>query len=550
MLRTRGARRWGRRTAAATITSVGLGLLLGLNSGAAARTLPSTCLPLSVLPCVDTPAPLPISVTPAPTVSLPIATPRIPLPIATPTLPISPPTSISGVPPAAGTLVPGQPITGLPQSFQPPGSPFAPGGSTGTGVGSPLTPDQVQTSVLGALLGLVGTPANVGVEQPSLEHFSVGSAAASGRLGPAAASGARRAASPPTVVWALIFAVLLGLLGLGMARQHRRRLSRLRAAATAPLIVLGIVMTVAAARATLSPSAPAAPNVTIAVANAASHSTAVPAVPAGSALFNRVVAFETTIAQTEAQLQSPPANQGAAVLRLERDLALSLEATLQKEYNFFASTARDPAQAAALVRASATQPPSVRNAVTYDVEAVRAQLAQQAAITLAAARNSTIVNPPASGLPAAPSTASSSLRWPMNGVVTQGFGPNNFAIEPAVTLAGISYPHFHTGIDIASAFGTPVQASADGVVALAGAETDGFGHLVGYGNYVVIAHGGNMVTLYGHLEQLLVHAGEAVHAGDPIGLEGSTGNSTGPHVHFELRIDGIPTNPAAYIPSR
>jgi murein DD-endopeptidase MepM/ murein hydrolase activator NlpD len=59
-----------------------------------------------------------------------------------------------------------------------------------------------------------------------------------------------------------------------------------------------------------------------------------------------------------------------------------------------------------------------------------------------------------------------------------------------------------------------------------------------------------LVTLYGHLEQVLVHPGQAVHAGDPIGLEGSTGNSTGPHVHFELRIHGIPTDPTSYVQPR
>ena len=102
-------------------------------------------------------------------------------------------------------------------------------------------------------------------------------------------------------------------------------------------------------------------------------------------------------------------------------------------------------------------------------------------------------------------------------------------------------------LGIAAPLDSQVHAAADGVVALAGAETDGSGHLVGYGNYVVIAHGGGMITLYGHLDRLLVQAGQAVHAGDPIGLEGSTGNSTGPHVHFEVRIGGAPVDPLSYL---
>jgi murein DD-endopeptidase MepM/ murein hydrolase activator NlpD len=85
------------------------------------------------------------------------------------------------------------------------------------------------------------------------------------------------------------------------------------------------------------------------------------------------------------------------------------------------------------------------------------------------------------------------------------------------------------------------------VVALAGAETDNQGRLVGYGNYVVIAHGGQMVTLYGHLDRMLVHVGQAVHAGDVIGQEGSSGNSTGPHLHFEVRIAGLLSDPARYL---
>lgn len=92
-----------------------------------------------------------------------------------------------------------------------------------------------------------------------------------------------------------------------------------------------------------------------------------------------------------------------------------------------------------------------------------------------------------------------------------------------------------------------MQVAAAGVVALAGAETDGQGHLVGFGNHAVIAHGRGMITLYGHLDKILVKAGQAVHAGDPIGLEGSTGNSTGAHGHFEVRVDGVPADPRAYL---
>lgn len=114
-------------------------------------------------------------------------------------------------------------------------------------------------------------------------------------------------------------------------------------------------------------------------------------------------------------------------------------------------------------------------------------------------------------------------------------------------VGNVTYPHFHTGLDIAATRDTPVGAAAAGVVALAGSETDGYGHLVGFGNYVVIAHSGGLATLYGHLDRILVTSGQAVQQGQPIGLEGSSGNSTGPHLHFEARYDGSPVNPYDYL---
>jgi murein DD-endopeptidase MepM/ murein hydrolase activator NlpD len=91
-------------------------------------------------------------------------------------------------------------------------------------------------------------------------------------------------------------------------------------------------------------------------------------------------------------------------------------------------------------------------------------------------------------------------------------------------------------------FGSPVYAADDGIVALVGTSSSG------YGRYVVIAHSGGLDTLYGHLSTALVKVGQKVNQGQTIGLEGSTGNSTGPHLHFELRINNQPINPAPYLP--
>ena len=129
--------------------------------------------------------------------------------------------------------------------------------------------------------------------------------------------------------------------------------------------------------------------------------------------------------------------------------------------------------------------------------------------------------------------------WPEpQAQISQPFGPSTFWFEPAYGR----YPHFHTGIDLVEPFGSPVFAADDGVVALVGSSSSG------YGNYVVIAHAGGLDTLYGHLSTSLVKAGQAVTQGTPVGLEGSTGNSTGAHLHFELRINQVPVNPAPYLP--
>ena len=129
--------------------------------------------------------------------------------------------------------------------------------------------------------------------------------------------------------------------------------------------------------------------------------------------------------------------------------------------------------------------------------------------------------------------------WPEpQAQISQGFGPSTFWFEPAYG----QYPHFHTGIDLVEPFGSPLYAADDGVVALVGSSSGG------YGNYIVIAHSGGLDTLYGHLSTALVKVGQPVAQGQPVGLEGSSGNSTGPHVHFELRINQRPVDPAPYLP--
>lgn len=123
------------------------------------------------------------------------------------------------------------------------------------------------------------------------------------------------------------------------------------------------------------------------------------------------------------------------------------------------------------------------------------------------------------------------LIWPVNGVVTSGFG---WRMHPIFHVM-----KFHTGIDIAAAYGTPIKAADGGSVIYAGGMT-------GYGNVTIINHGRGLSTLYAHQSRLAVGSG-TVTRGQVIGYVGSTGFSTGPHLHFEVRVNGNPVNPLGYL---
>ncbi|EGL42216.1 peptidase, M23 family [Veillonellaceae bacterium DNF00751] len=123
--------------------------------------------------------------------------------------------------------------------------------------------------------------------------------------------------------------------------------------------------------------------------------------------------------------------------------------------------------------------------------------------------------------------------WPVKGPVTSPFGPR---ICPT---AGAS--SFHEGVDIGVPVGTPVHAAATGNITVAA-------WIAGYGNLVEIAHGQGYSTRYAHNSLLLVVAGQHVQAGDIIALSGNTGRTTGPHVHYEVRIQGKPVDPMLFLP--
>ncbi|MDI3298522.1 MAG: peptidoglycan DD-metalloendopeptidase family protein [Bacillota bacterium] len=125
------------------------------------------------------------------------------------------------------------------------------------------------------------------------------------------------------------------------------------------------------------------------------------------------------------------------------------------------------------------------------------------------------------------------LAWPLASfVVTRPFGQNYDPILRQVQM--------HTGIDLAAPEGTPVHAAGAGVVFFTG-------WMNGYGNTVILVHGNGLSTLYAHLSAILVHQGDAVEAGQVIGRVGETGWATGPHLHFEVRVDGVPQDPTKYV---
>lgn len=124
--------------------------------------------------------------------------------------------------------------------------------------------------------------------------------------------------------------------------------------------------------------------------------------------------------------------------------------------------------------------------------------------------------------------------WPVEGALEGGMGGRR---NP---FTGRGY-EYHEGQDIDAAYGTPVQAAASGRVMIAGRQR-------GYGNVVYIDHGAGLSTRYGHLSQINVAVGQTVTRGQTIGLVGSTGRSTGPHLHYEVRINNQPVDPRRYLP--
>jgi murein DD-endopeptidase MepM/ murein hydrolase activator NlpD len=251
-----------------------------------------------------------------------------------------------------------------------------------------------------------------------------------------------------------------------------------------------------------------------------------------SQLVDRIVTAQTIVAADQRLVES---------MRQQRDQIKRLGQQLQDEHVQQAAMLKQQQdQRAQVEQTTATQQQALdyynQLAAQYDTQRKQAE-AQKALVDAQVAQLQAQYDAEARAL----GGGTGHFVWPEKGQITQQFGCTTFLLEPydpnCPTL------HFHSGLDIGAAFGTPVAAADNGIVSLVN-----FDCCVGYGNYVVITHGNGFSTLYGHLSAINVSVNQPVQQGQQIGAEGSTGFSTGPHLHFEIRLNGAYQNPLAYLP--
>jgi murein DD-endopeptidase MepM/ murein hydrolase activator NlpD len=219
---------------------------------------------------------------------------------------------------------------------------------------------------------------------------------------------------------------------------------------------------------------------------------------------------QVTAARKKTKKIRATVNAETAVIRTRTDQTRAVRDELVGARNDLSSTKQQKLQDLSTLTAS-------ERAAAEEIDALEAASARIAAqIRAAQSRNS--------GPTQTPSNAG--LIWPVQGPVTSPFGWR--------------WGRMHEGIDIGVGYGTPIHAAAGGTVIYCGWEE-------GYGNFVVIDHGGNLATAYGHQSQIAVTCGQQVSQGDVIGYVGCTGHCFGPHLHFEVRVNGNPVDPLGYL---
>lgn len=248
-------------------------------------------------------------------------------------------------------------------------------------------------------------------------------------------------------------------------------------------------------------------------------------------LVDRLVLMQTIVQSDQRLVDS---------LRQQRDQIKQLRQRLQREHDQEAAVLRQQRDEQAQVEQTRAKQ---QQALDY-YHQLAAQLdAQRKEMEAERARIDALVNQLQAQLDAQARAAGGGtgrFGWPERGPITQPFGCTDFLGEPYDP----SCPslHTHTGIDIAASYGTPIGAADAGIVSLVNLGWGG-----GYGNYVVITHGNGYVTLYAHLSAIDVSVNQPVQRGQQIGAEGSTGFSTGPHLHFEIRQNGVYQNPLSFL---
>jgi murein DD-endopeptidase MepM/ murein hydrolase activator NlpD len=248
----------------------------------------------------------------------------------------------------------------------------------------------------------------------------------------------------------------------------------------------------------------------------------------------RIQSQDTSIAVRVKRLRNAE-KETVERVRAARNAIADKKAELQQAQAQLEARQADLADARAKDQQILGQVQQTQDQLEGDISDISAQIASQlqakqqaeAAAAAAAAQSS-------SGTTTAPAgpvqgESSSGMIWPVNGPITSPFCEVR------------AWESCHPGIDIGVPSGTPIQAAAAGTVAIAGPES-------GYGNYTCIDHGGGISTCYGHQESISVSVGQSVSQGQVIGYSDCTGLCFGPHLHFEVRLNGNPVDPMGYLP--
>jgi murein DD-endopeptidase MepM/ murein hydrolase activator NlpD len=236
-------------------------------------------------------------------------------------------------------------------------------------------------------------------------------------------------------------------------------------------------------------------------------------------------------AERDLKNQKAKAQEAERAAADERDRVTQLRAAADAERNHAIAAVAQEQQIIEGIRARRAEFEAEYNAVQAQIQAQIAASVSRGNPTPPAPAAGPKPGPPSAPAPGpapASTTRNSRFIWPVNGSVGSGFGPR---IHP---ISGGS--RMHTGVDIGASSGTPIKAADDGVVVMAGPNG-------GYGNWTLIDHGGGLATGYGHQSSIGVSRGQRVSRGQVIGRVGSTGASTGPHLHWEVRVNGNPVDP-------